>query len=433
MKVNFSLCKWQNDFLTDEHPVKVLLAGRRSGKTYASKVGLTRMGCKSSGNSAVIMPIAAQSMQFYTEMYTELMGEDNYRKLLKNDPKIWPYPQMKYKSGHTLEFRSFEKNPKRLRGGHYTGYACLDEANDLKGDEITKIVLPKIADTKGQILITSTITSFNWLWDLYLKGQKPDKMVKSWLVPSHEGPMFWGKEGRQRLEDLKSMTPKAIWDSEYLCIPQSDNTGAFPYFEQCIIDDLAPTQPQTGRKYIASLDLGRTRDYEVLTIIDDLGLVVLCEIINPNRDLTHEKMSIIVGTKCRFWNAKLLVDATGNAGDSGKDKDQYPEIYRKDTPDLMPFYWSANRENSTKANIISYVMLVTEQKRIKVPKQFAELIVQMKQYKIILFRGSNSTFGAPKGEHDDCVASLALAIWGLKAKWFKGASSASDINAAFSG
>ena len=84
----------------------------------------------------------------------------------------------------------------------------------------------KILDTKAQLILTSTITHENYLWDLYQRGQANDPLVKSWMWPTPMGPYFQGAYGKQRLADFRSLYDEQTWNSECLCIPTKDGSKA---------------------------------------------------------------------------------------------------------------------------------------------------------------------------------------------------------------
>lgn len=434
MKVHINLSPEQLEFIRDPHPLKVLIAGRQWGKSHAVMADLTATGVSTRGRSAVVMPVQSQATDFYKVM---LEGE-NFEQLLAHPPKLWPHPQVTFRSGHYLEYRSFE-TPKRLRSGKWTGRVVCDEANDLEGDDIAKIILPKVSATQAIVVVTSTITHHNWLLDLYMSGlDEKNKVVKSfnwknnpypgsvgWPTPT--GIMFQGAVGKQRLEDLKSITPKHVWDSEYLCIPGADNTTAFPYWERCLTDDNPPSGPIAGLRYLIGLDLGRSRDGEVAICADDTGQI--CEYVDfptGSAALEHSQMANRIAAMSRFWGAPVVIDSTGKGGAGGTlstDKDSYVEVYKAacGAGNIIEMIWSGNRDNNTKYDVITFLALATEQKKLRCSRKFRELDTQMKQYRILKAKGQNSTFGPTpgSGHNDDAVAALAQLVWGgfKKNRW----------------
>src|SRR6185312_5149121 len=197
IEVTIPLSHAQQAFIADPHPIKILIGGRRVGKSLTVKSALTETGLKAPGRSLLIMPVQSSANDFFTEMYTDAELETfdqiaeratddddedteyTFDHLLASKPKMWPFPLMTFAgTRHRLGFRSFE-NPRRIRGGNCTGLIVCDEANDLDGDEVTRVLMSKILDTKAQLILTSSITHHNWLWDLYLRGKTGDRMVKS--------------------------------------------------------------------------------------------------------------------------------------------------------------------------------------------------------------------------------------------------------------
>lgn len=397
------------------------------------KAMLTEAGMSAPGRSLLIMPIQSQCNDWFTELISDTEVEDpecsneddddaseyNYESILDRKPKLWPYPQIIFAgTKHRLGFRSFE-NPKRIRSGNCTGLIVCDEANDLDGDEVIRVLLSKILDTKAQIILTSTVTHHNWLWDLYLRGQSNDTMVKSWMFTTPEGVAFQGEDGKKRLADFRSLYPEWQWDAEMLCKPGKDGTAVFPYLDQCLTTLLPPENPENGRRYIGGLDLGRVGDPEELIILDDNGQVVFHESFDLG--LTHEVMAQRVAARSRFWNAVIVADATGAGGSGGhrSAEDSHILTYRAALPDgmLRPLFWSPNADSRSKRDIISHLSLMTEQAKVQINKdKFPKLIAQMQRYKMIVKNGKCIGFGCTDG-HDDCVSAMAMADWGIKEHW----------------
>lgn len=423
MQIVIPLSRQQREFLNDPHPIKVFIGGRRVGKSYVAKAAILKAGTEAPGRSCCVMPIQSQCNQFFEEFYTDTtfnVDGFTFDDLLESEPKRWPQPQMVFAdTRHRCTWNSFEK-PKRLRGGNWTGVVVTDEANDLKGDDLSKVIFPKLLDTKGQCIITSSISTHNWLWDLYLQGQKPNRMVKSWKVPTPEGPAFQGVGGKQRLEDFKSFFPDWIWRSECLCEPSADNTALFPYLDQCLNKDAVESRPIEGERYVAGLDLGRVADPEELCIVSESGRVVFWE--SFDKGLTHAAMAQRVGARCRFWKARCVIDATGAGGAGGMrgEADSHVKEYKAQLPEdyCIPFYWSGNSDSKNKRDVISNLSLRTERQQLSINEdKFPKLIEQMRRYRLIVKNGKVNGFGCVEG-HDDCVAALAQAAWGIKEGWF---------------
>jgi hypothetical protein len=416
-ELQIDLTRPQIEIANDPHKIAVLIAGRGWGKTLLAHALVIKVGLSEPGTSAVIMPIQSQAK----ERYQELLDTPGLEEFIANKV-TWPFPVITWKgTGHRTEFRSFDE-PKRLRGGAWSGIVVLDEANDLDGKMVRSVILLKAMKSKARVFITSTITHENWLWDLYLRGLKKDPLVRSWMYTTPEGIAYQGPGGQQRLADFKSLLSEYEWKTECLCQPTKSDTACFPFLDGCLVefDQEKFKEPEKGRRYIIGLDLGRTRDHTVYTVSRDDGLVVARHQFELG--LTHGMMAQRVAAVQRYYNgATVVIDATG-AGGSGGDRsadDSYVKEYQKEIPRnrLRPLFWSPNSESQSKKDIISNLMLSTEQKKIQIPRSFGEVIEQMRNYKVLVSRNRRTTgFGCPDG-HDDYVASLAMSAWGLAKAW----------------
>lgn len=290
----------------------------------------------------------------------------------------------------------------------------------MDGNDVFKIIAPKLADQDGTLYLTSTITHHNWLWDLYLRGQDPrEKLVKSWLYPTSTGIMFQGEKGRQRLEDLKSVTDFKTWQSEYECIPSSDDTSAFPFINDCLdgVDNIAPNK---GGPFIMGLDLGRSIDSTVMVIIH-VPTGTVCHTHRFAKGSRHETMALAVGAETKRWgNCSVVIDSTGGGGSGGAktSDDSYVNFYRPHITELHKFVWSPNRENAAKKDLIDALCLAFETAKLHINKdKFQELIAELRNYRVFVERSGQVTFG-PRTGHDDYVSALAMAWWGIKQHWY---------------
>ena len=90
------------------------------------------------------------------------------------------------------------------------------------------------------------------------------------------------------------------------------------------------------------------------------------------------------------------------------------KVYEKEigARKVKRLYWSANSESQSKKDIISNLMLMTEQKRLLIPRLNIELVDQMHSYRVLGKNRRQIGFGPIEG-HDDFVAMLAEGAWAL--------------------
>jgi hypothetical protein len=72
-----------------------------------------------------------------------------------------------------------------------------------------------------------------------------------------------------------------------------------------------------------------------------------------------------------------------------------------------------NFTNVIKQRVIDNLALQIEQEKVSFP-EIPELVNELSIYKYEITRAGNVTYTAPPGHHDDCVTSLALAVWEIQ-------------------
>ena len=353
-----------------------------------------------------------------------MRNSPGFSQFIDRDP-LQPYPHFVLFNKHIIGFRSFE-DPEPVRGGGLV-LAAVDEASDVRKEDVMKIVWPKLSDAPGRpgrLFITGTLKGENgWLWQMYLKGQDPkQKLVRSWLYPTRTNLVrYSGEQGRLRLEEDRAAVDEATWQQEYECVPSANQGGVFRYFRQCILPDTEPKipGPRSGFAYVAGCDLGRSRDYTYLVVLEcdptqplRTGRIVHAEKFPQSQ--MHEVNAQQVASIARYWrNCTVVVDETGGATGGKSAPDSFVGLYRKYITNVQPFYWGPNN----KEQIINELVLHTEQKRLLVYPDQKDVIDQMSVYEF-KYTGSRAVFSAPPGFHDDAVSAVAQAVWGMKMGWF---------------
>jgi len=101
-------------------------------------------------------------------------------------------------------------NPDSLVG-EGLDWLIIDEAAKIKKIVWEQYLRPTLSDRKGWVLFTTTPEGYNWMHELYVRGQDstfPD--WDSWQQPSWESPYF-----QEDVDDLKRTLTKETFDQEY--------------------------------------------------------------------------------------------------------------------------------------------------------------------------------------------------------------------------
>lgn len=263
--VKIPLTKRQKDivaaWLCPENKYVTVSCGRQVGKSYAAIVIAlkTALACSNMfGLKKVKIGFFMPFNDGAREMY-ERANEFIYNKLsgvITNSTQR----TIKFSNGSIIRFLGAE-SAKAIRGKFFD-FVIVDEACFVKPnvwqEAITATLSRARAVGHGKALLTSTPKEKNWFYDYFMKQEKGFHSIK---FTSYES----GLHSLEYLEEIKSMTPKAIFDNEYMAEFVDGSKGMFE------LDRITFLNPKTVRNrqgYVAAIDWGYSNDYTVLTIIN---------------------------------------------------------------------------------------------------------------------------------------------------------------------
>jgi len=203
--IDLSLHDKQMEVFSDPARFKVVVAGRRWGKSRLSLTSMLR---------AARMP---RSRVWYIAPTFRMAKQIMWDELLEMIPKQWVR-----KTNHsTLTVVLKNKTEISLKGadrpdtlrGVALNYVVLDEFQDMKADVWVKVLRPTLSSTGGHALIIGTPKAFNYLYELWKLGQDGrSKQWKSWQFETASSPFIPASEIEAARED---MDPKSF-AQEYL-------------------------------------------------------------------------------------------------------------------------------------------------------------------------------------------------------------------------
>lgn len=424
-----SVMPFQKEFVTASERFLTLMAGRRAGKTDAIK-GRIKVRTRKPGFAyTYITPLYAQCL----EVYRELTRDVSYQHCIK-----WmrerPHPHYQLQNGSRVAFKSFQR-PEGLRG---TGMdeICIDESQDPSVTEydVKTIVLPMLGDRRGTLVLAGQFRGHDWRYEqFWLRGQQtidgqPNPLYrpqyKSWQIHSSLGFVFQGADGVAELELQKSITPRAVWEQEWACIPSANANAVFlPHH----VDAIVGGDVTSSGQYVAGLDLGRVVDqsaFVVLACTQDCATVVHAEKFPQRQE--HAEQAMRASQLAGQYRCPVVIDVTGGATGGHQSQDTYVKFYREKVKDLREFYW----QRANKEKVIAQLALDIEQRRLRIPAQHGELLKELRQYEYE-YRGGYYDYHAPKGLHDDFVAALSMAVWGWHRGWTSHTGSGNPLSLRF--
>ena len=195
----------QKTVITDESRFRVLISGRRFGKTYLAISELARFARFPNKKVWYVAPTYRQAKSIcWSELKLRLDKVNWISKINNSDLSI------ELVNGSTIALRGAD-NEQSLRGIGLD-FLCMDEFADIHPSAWFEVLRPTLSDKLGSALFCGTPRGFgNWAYDLYSKGLA-DKEWKSFQFSTLDGEQVSEKEIDQAKDDLDERT----FQQEYL-------------------------------------------------------------------------------------------------------------------------------------------------------------------------------------------------------------------------
>jgi len=208
------------------------------------------------------------------------------------------------------------------------------------------------------------------------------------------------------LKEYKKEYPINIFEQEYEAQFRDD---AGMVFKKEVLDKVAVSKEEeviNGHRYVMGIDLAREEDYTVITVIDSNTKRMVHMDRFKGWDYPYQKTHIKAKAE-RYNNARVIIDATGVG------KPIYEDLRREGV-----FVEDFTFTGKSKEELFSNLRVFIENGYISIlnnPVLIDELLSF--EYKMRNEKTGeplrNIKYGPPQGLHDDCVDSLALAVWDL--------------------
>lgn len=238
---SLKLHRLQKVVMNDPHRFRVVVAGRRWGKTQVSKISLIKYAAMK------------QKQLIWYVAPTYAMARDLMWKSLKiSIPRGWiksineTRMEMQLINGSEISLKGADK-PDSLRGVGLD-FVVIDEAQDIREETWEEVLQPTLATTNGKALFIGTPKSYNWLYHRYMLGQRGD-LVKdhrgrlvpnewmSWQFPTISSPFIPRKEIEARRRDMDPRSFRQEFEASfetmsgrvYYPFDRNEHVGDYPF------------------------------------------------------------------------------------------------------------------------------------------------------------------------------------------------------------
>ncbi len=398
-KIGFTPHKGQLEVINVDARDIVICAGRRFGKsaicgyvalkTFLQGLSDIKAGKKDSIKIWIVAPsyeLTQKVFEYFLKFMTKI--DKDMHQYVSNRP----FPQLKISESVWIQCKSAE-NPASLLGEELD-LVIVDEAARLGRRIYEQYIYPTTSSRQGRTFFISTPFGQNWFYEKWV-AMKEAKDGASFQYKSNDNPYLKEVEW----ERAKKILPSQVFEQEYEASFLPDAAAVFRGIDD-IISDTCEEDVKKEHRYVMGVDLGKHEDFTVLTVIDKANNHVVYWDRFNQIDYPFQKERI-KATALRYNNARIIVDSTA-VGEPIQEDLARQGLFVDD------FVFS----NKSKKELVEKTSIFIEQKMVYIPPK-NELIHELKAFGYQLSDSGNVIYKAPQGIHDDCVFSLALAVWGL--------------------
>ena len=191
----------------------VAVCGRRWGKSVSASKEIEVMLNMPKTRSWVVAPTYQTAEKVFREVWHNIIQNPDPSKNIATRRASYKDMYIETTSGSTFEAKSAD-NPNSLVG-EGLDLLILDEAAKQKKIVWEMYLRPTLSDRKGKAIFITTPEGYNWVYDLYMKGQSDAEWI-SFNSPSWENqfayPLGLGDSDLQ--EARRNLSPE-VYDQEY--------------------------------------------------------------------------------------------------------------------------------------------------------------------------------------------------------------------------
>jgi len=382
----------QQEILKSQARDITICAGRRWGKSAVCGYIALKMLLEDNKKIWIVAPtyeLAQKVFEYLVKWFLKVAPSQSQNISYR------PFPRIKTARGSLIQCKSTE-NPTGLLGEELD-LVIVDEAARVSKRVYESHIFPTTTSRQGRTLFISTPFGQNWFYEKFLENKRTED-GQSFQFKTLDNPYFLKDEW----ERAKQKLPEQVFNQEYQSSFLPDAAAVFRGIEEIVKDDCLK-DVIADHRYVMGVDLGKHEDFTVLTVIDKYNNNVVYFDRFKKIEYPFQKARI-KATAERYRNARIVIDST-----------TVGEPIQEDLARQGLFVDDFKFTRKSKKELVEKLSIFIEQKLVWIPPQ-EELVDELKAFGYRLTDAGNVVYAAPQGIHDDCVDSLALAVWGLVGK-----------------
>ncbi len=187
----------------------VAVCGRRWGKSWSAAKEIECIVTQPNKRAWVVAPTYQTAEKVFREVWNTCITQ----KQMPTRRASYRDMYIEFEWGSVFEGKSADNPPSLV--GEGLDLLVLDEAAKQKKKTWEMYLRPTLSDRKGKAIFITTPEGYNWVYELYLRGQS-DKDWISFNSPSWENQHAYpeGDKDEDLIEAKRNMAPE-IFDQEY--------------------------------------------------------------------------------------------------------------------------------------------------------------------------------------------------------------------------
>jgi len=379
----------QRLFLDSNAKRKVIIAGRRGGKTTGVAM-LAADGAMAGRRVLEAGPTADQTDPFWERVNNYFADPIARGVIYRNKTlRLLELPnggRIRCKTAHDAD---------TLRGD-YADLLILDEFADMNPNAWDEVGAPMLLDNNGDAVFIGTPMRKNHFYQMYLRAVSDEtKRWQQWHFTSFDNPHL-SKEALDEI--IVDMTDEA-YKQEIMAIFLDNEGIVFRNIMACMGAGNSTPEEHRGHYIIAGVDWGKQQDYTTISIgCDDCHKEIARDRFNKiDWTFQYKRLTELM----REWSVDLACIEHNSIGDPG-----FEALQRAGLP-VIAF----DTTPSSKPPLIENMALAFERAEWQFqndPIWTGELEAYERKVSTITGR---SQYSAPEGMHDDTVIARALMLW----------------------
>lgn len=204
-----NLTKPQTDIFKDDSRFRVVVAGRRFGKTFLSTIELIRAALSGTNKNAwYVAPTYKAAKEIAWAMLIEAIPAEYITKT--NETSL----TLHLANGSIISLKGAEK-PDNLRG-RALDFCVLDEFADMRKEAWYEVIRPSLSDRKGSAIFIGTPKGRNHFYDLWTKGADKDDGWASYQYTTLQGGNVDQLEIDAARQDLDERTFQQEYEAAFV-------------------------------------------------------------------------------------------------------------------------------------------------------------------------------------------------------------------------